>query len=64
MKILSFVVKAITFRDKLFVLENYGNFLAQLLAEYDKYLKNHFEHGKNALFIIGDIIREKISSEY
>lgn len=86
-KILSSVVRAITFcgrrniallghRDKLHVLENCGNFLAllQLFAEYDADLKNHLEHGKNALYIsntiqaqiikiIGDIIREKVSSD-
>ena len=63
-------------RDRLFVFENCGNFLAllHLLAEYDDDLRSHLEHGKkNALYIsktiqnqiiavIGDIIREKVSS--
>ena len=86
-KILSSVVRAVTFcgrqnialqghRDRLFVFENCGNFLAllHLLAEYDDDLSSHLEHGKkNALYIsktiqnqiiavIGDIIREKVSS--
>ena len=64
-KILSSIVRAVTFcgrqnialqghRDRLFVHEHCGNFLAllHLLAEYDDNLRSHLEHGKkNALYI-------------